>query len=69
MRGVWGMAVLFVVLVGTRFAKDVMPGLDAPRLAALRQVVIGLGLIVLTIYLRRFGGRPRPRVAPATVGT
>jgi branched-chain amino acid transport system permease protein len=70
MRGaVWGTAVLFVVLEGTRFAKDVMPMLDAPRLAALRQIVIGLGLIVLTVYLRKLGGRTRPRVAPATVGT
>ncbi|HEY7521625.1 MAG TPA: branched-chain amino acid ABC transporter permease [Methylomirabilota bacterium] len=70
MRGaVWGTAVLFVVLEGTRFAKDVMPMLDAPRLAALRQIVIGLGLIVLTVYLRKLGGRTRPRVAPASVGT
>jgi hypothetical protein len=46
-----------------------MPMLDAPRLAALRQIVIGLGLIVLTVYLRKLGGRTRPRVAPATVGT
>ena len=70
MRGaVWGTAVLLVVLEGTRFAKDVMPFLDAPRLAALRQIVIGLGLIVLTVYLRKLGSRTRPRVAPATVGT
>ena len=70
MRGaVWGTAVLLVVLEGTRFAKDVMPFLDAPRLAALRQIVIGLGLIVLTVYLRKLGSRTRARVAPATVGT
>jgi branched-chain amino acid transport system permease protein len=68
MRGaVWGTAALMVVLEGTRFAKDVMPWLDAPRLAALRQIVIGLGLIVLTVYLRKLGGRTRPRTAPAAV--
>ena len=65
----WGTAVLVVVLEGTRFAKDVVPMLDAPRLAALRQVVIGLGLIVMTVYVRKLGGRRRPRVAPATVAT
>jgi branched-chain amino acid transport system permease protein len=65
----WGTAILVVVLEGTRFAKDIMPMLDAPRLAALRQIVIGLGLIVMTVYVRKLGGRTRPRVAPATVAT
>lgn len=67
MRGaVWGTAILITVLEGTRFAKDVVPLLDEPRLAALRQIVIGLGLIVLTVYVRRIGARRRgPRgVAP-----
>ena len=68
MRGaVWGTAILMVVLEGTRFAKDVVPMLDAPRLAALRQIVIGLGLIVMTVYVRKLGGRRHPRVAPAAV--
>ena len=68
MRGaVWGTAILVVVLEGTRFAKDIVPMLDAPRLAALRQIVIGLGLIVMTVYVRKLGGRRRPRVAPATI--
>ena len=63
---VWGTAVLVVVLEGTRFAKDVLPMIDEPRLAALRQVVIGLGLIVLTVYGRGLGGRrPRPSPPPA----
>jgi branched-chain amino acid transport system permease protein len=66
---VWGTAILVVVLEGTRFAKDLMPMLDAPRLAALRQIVIGLGLIVMTVYVRKLGGRTRPRVAPAAVTT
>lgn len=63
---VWGTAVLVVVLEGTRFAKDVLPMIDEPRLAALRQVVIGLGLIVLTVYGRGLGRRrPRPSPPPA----
>jgi branched-chain amino acid transport system permease protein len=65
----WGTAILVVVLEGTRFAKDLVPMLDAPRLAALRQIVIGIGLIVMTVYVRKLGGRTRPRVAPATVTT
>jgi branched-chain amino acid transport system permease protein len=70
MRGaLWGTAILVVVLEGTRFAKDVMPMIDAPRLAALRQIAIGLGLIVMTVYVRKLGGRTRPRVAPASVST
>jgi branched-chain amino acid transport system permease protein len=63
----WGTAILVVVLEGTRFAKDVMPMIDEPKLAALRQVAIGLGLIIMTVYVRKLAGRRRPRVAPATV--
>lgn len=55
----WGTAILVAVLEGTRFAKDVLPLVDEPRLAALRQVAIGLGLIVLTVYVRRIGARRR----------
>lgn len=71
MRGaVWGTAILVVVLEGTRFVKDVVPMIDEPRLAALRQVAIGLGLIVLTVYTRRLGGlRPRKRRAALAAGT
>jgi branched-chain amino acid transport system permease protein len=62
MRGaVWGTAILVVVLEGTRFVKDVLPMIDEPKLAALRQVVIGLGLIALTVYGRGIAGRRRPR--------
>lgn len=68
MRGaLWGTAILVGVLEGTRFAKEVIPMIDAPRLAALRQIAIGLGLIVMTVYVRKLGGRTRPRVAPASV--
>lgn len=60
----WGTAILVVVLEGTRFAKDVLPMIDEPKLAALRQVVIGLGLIVLTVYGRGVG---RKRQSPPTL--
>jgi branched-chain amino acid transport system permease protein len=62
---VWGTAALVVVLEGTRFVKDVVPMIDEPKLAALRQVAIGLGLIVLTVYGRRLGARRRRPVAAA----
>lgn len=64
---VLGAAGLVAVLESTRFAKDVVPLLDEPKLAALRQIVIGLGLIVLTVHVRRLGVRRRPRqvVGPA----
>lgn len=58
MRGtVLGTVALVGVLESTRFAKDVFTGLDATRLAATRQIAIGLGLIVLTVYFRRVGTR------------
>ena len=47
----WGTAALVAVVEGTRFIKDVVP-IDEVKLAALRQVAIGLGLIFLTVYLR-----------------
>jgi branched-chain amino acid transport system permease protein len=59
-----GTTVLVAVLEGTRFAKDVLPMIDEPKLAALRQVVIGLGLIVLTVYGRGIGRRAK--AGPAT---
>ncbi|MGH7278023.1 MAG: branched-chain amino acid ABC transporter permease [Candidatus Rokuibacteriota bacterium] len=66
---VWGTAILVAVLEGTRFVKDVVPMVDEPKLAALRQVAIGVGLIVLTVYVRKLGGRSRPRVAPASIAS
>lgn len=62
---VWGTALLVSVLESTRFAKDVLPMIDEPRLAAARQIVIGIGLIVMTVYVRRLGARRRPRPAAA----
>ena len=49
---VWGTAALVTVVEGTRFVKDVLPMVDESKLAALRQVAIGLGLIFLTVYSR-----------------
>jgi branched-chain amino acid transport system permease protein len=65
---VWGTTILVVVLEGTRFVKDVVPLIDEPRLAALRQVAIGVGLIVLTVYTRRLAGARRPAARPAAAG-
>jgi len=48
---------LVAVLESTRFARDLFPGLDAIHLAAGRQIAIGLGLIVLTVYGGRLGAR------------
>jgi branched-chain amino acid transport system permease protein len=62
---VWGTALLVAVLESTRFVKDVLPMIDEPRLAAARQIVIGIGLIVMTVYVRRLGARRRPRPAAA----
>jgi branched-chain amino acid transport system permease protein len=60
MRGaVLGTIGLVAVLESTRFARDVFPRLDATSLAAARQIVIGLGLILLTVYVRRLGGPRR----------
>ncbi len=52
---IFGTAVLYTVLEATRFVKDVVPGLGAPQMAAIRQVVIGIGLIALTVWFRRVG--------------
>ena len=52
-----GTAALYLVLEGTRFAKDVVPAVDGPKLGALRQIIIGLGLVALTVWFRRVGAR------------
>jgi ABC-type branched-subunit amino acid transport system permease subunit len=47
---IWGAAAVMVLLEGSRFLKDVIPGLDSDRLAAIRIIIIGVGLILLLIY-------------------
>lgn len=42
---------VIALLEGSRFLKDVIPVLDAGQLAAVRLMLIGLGLILLLIYL------------------
>ena len=39
-----------LLLEGSRFVKDLIPGIDSDQLAAIRIIIIGVGLIVLLIY-------------------
>jgi branched-chain amino acid transport system permease protein len=39
-----------VLLEGSRFLKDVIPWLNADQLAAIRIIMIGVGLILLLIF-------------------
>ena len=39
-----------VLLEGSRFAKDLIPALDSDQLAAIRIIIIGVGLILLLIF-------------------
>jgi ABC-type branched-subunit amino acid transport system permease subunit len=45
-----GAALVMLLLEGSRFAKDMIPTLDSDQLAAIRIIIIGVGLIVLLIY-------------------
>ena len=45
-----GAAVVMLLLEGSRFAKDLLPGLESDQLAAIRIIMIGVGLILLLIY-------------------
>jgi branched-chain amino acid transport system permease protein len=45
-----GAAVVMLLLEGSRFLKDVIPTLDSDQLAAVRIIIIGVGLILLLIY-------------------
>ena len=47
---VFGAAAVMVLLEGSRFAKDLLPRLDSDQLAAIRIILIGVGLILLLIY-------------------
>jgi len=38
------------LLEGSRFLKDLVPALDSDQLAAIRIIIIGVGLILLLIY-------------------
>ena len=45
-----GAAVVMLLLEGSRFVKDWIPGIDSDQLAAIRIIIIGAGLILLLIY-------------------
>jgi ABC-type branched-subunit amino acid transport system permease subunit len=45
-----GAAVVMVLLEGSRFLKDAIPALDADQLAAVRIIIIGVGLIALLVW-------------------
>lgn len=45
-----GTFVLMLFLEGTRFLKDFLPDVDATRLAALRLMIVGLGLVALLLF-------------------
>ena len=47
---IWGAAAVMLLLEGSRFVKDLIPGIDADQLAAIRIIIIGVGLIALLIY-------------------
>jgi ABC-type branched-subunit amino acid transport system permease subunit len=47
---VWGAAVVMALLEGSRFLKDAIPWLDSDQLAAIRIIIIGVGLLLLLIY-------------------
>jgi len=45
-----GAAAVMVLLEGSRFLKDAIPALDSDQLAAIRIIIIGVGLIALLIW-------------------
>jgi branched-chain amino acid transport system permease protein len=45
-----GAAIVMVLLEGSRFIKDLIPVLDSDQLAAIRFIIIGVGLILLLIF-------------------
>jgi ABC-type branched-subunit amino acid transport system permease subunit len=47
---IWGAASVMVLLEGSRFAKDLIPALDSDQLAAIRIIIVGVGLILLMIF-------------------
>ena len=47
---IWGAAIVMVLLEGSRFLKDIVPRLDSDQLAAVRIIIIGVGLILLLIF-------------------
>jgi branched-chain amino acid transport system permease protein len=48
-RSIMGAAILALLFEGTRFIENIAPSIEGARMAAFRQTLIGLGLIVLTV--------------------
>lgn len=46
---IWGAAAVMLLLEGSRFVKDLIPAIDSDQLAAIRIIMIGVGLIALLI--------------------
>ena len=47
---VWGAVFVMVLLEGSRFAKDWIPGINADQLASLRIMLIGAGLLAVLLF-------------------
>src|SRR5216684_4440615 len=47
---IFGAAAVMALLEGSRFLKDLVPALDSDQLAAIRIIIIGVGLIALLIW-------------------
>ena len=62
-----GAATIMVFIEGSRFLKDLFNVLDATQLAAVRLILIGLGLIVFLIY-RPQGFMPEYRLKTTSLG-
>lgn len=56
-----GTVLLMVLLEGSRFAKDWIPGVSEVSMASLRLAAVGLALILVTLYKPEgvFGGQPK----------
>src|ERR1700730_2256997 len=62
-----GAATIMVLIEGSRFLKDIFNVLDATQLAAIRLILIGLGLILFLIY-RPQGFLPEYRLKTKSLG-
>ena len=47
---IWGAAAVMALIEGSRVAKDLIPALDSDQLAAIRIIMVGIGLILLLIF-------------------
>ena len=45
-----GSILIMLLLEGSRFLKEIIPGLGSDQLSAVRIIIIGVGLILVLIY-------------------